>query len=432
MIPNAKAGDPLKIAFITGENLNSRSGVNNHAIDYYRWFKRRGHNAKIAGPYDGNLNLEGRVNEEDVIKTGDWIRPVHSGGADNNINPASWRYLPRMMQLIDNYDVLQMNNPGTPGFQPWMLLALSLIPKQTVNFSTFHASGEDDWKNSLWSRFLRVSGGKKVAIKSLDRLFAVSRPAEEYAQRHFPGVYSMLPNPVDTERFTPGEQKEHVYGRKIFDADKFNLLFVGRNDPRKGLRYLAKAYLDLHNDPAYRNRVRLIVGGPGEVDDASRHFLSQIPNENEQNYVLYGDIPASRLPDFYRGADVAVFPAVSNESWGIVLLEAAASGTPVIASNIEGYAAIADGNPGATYRTSQSHFRRLDHELLKGKGIILSRPQDAGHLAGAVRLLMDSPDLAGNLRAEGLANSSEFSPDKQGLRLEKIYYDYLEMAFGRR
>ena len=398
----------LRIAFITSENLNSRNSVNNSVMDYHGWFKRRGHSPKIAGSYEGKLNLEGRIDEEDVIRAG---------------NPAS------LIDLLRNYAVLHFNNPETPGFQPWFLTVLAFLPKRTVNFATFH--GQKDYQNRKTGIMMPGTlAHKTFAERNIDRLFAVSGVAEEIAQKRLPGTYSLLPNPVDTERFKPGKRMEYFDEKKISDSNKFNLLFVGRNEPGKGLSYLAEAYFNLYNDPDYRDKVRLVIAGPGKIDDKSFSFLGKIPNENERNYAFCGDVSSLALPYFYRSADAAVFPSI-DESGGMVLLEASASGTPVIASNIETYSAIADGNPGANHRDSQSRLKGLNSGLLKGKGIVLSRPADEKHLASAIKLLIDSPDLTERLKNEGLANSRNFSLETYGPRLEKTYYTHIDLMMRR-
>jgi phosphatidylinositol alpha-mannosyltransferase len=159
-------------------------------------------------------------------------------------------------------------------------------------------------------------------FNKLDARIAVSKIAEKSISMFFPGRYIIIPNGVDIDRFNPEvEPLPEFKGR-------FDILFIGRFEPRKGLKYLLSAF------PAIKKQVpdaRLIIVGNGSF---------KVPRRYSNDIVLRKCVHLSQIPRFYASADVFCSPATGNESFGIVLLEAMASGVPVVASSIPGYRCV--------------------------------------------------------------------------------------------
>ena len=466
--------DPLQIAFTTGENLNGRSDVNSQIIDYYGWFKGRSHDVTIAGPYNGPLDLEGRVEEKDVIKTGDWIDPDSLKESYGSVKSSSGRYLREITSLIRNHQIIHMNDPGTPGFQPFLLLSLSLLRKpmreplplesllselplpkrmqnsallnfmlqksllseqllrnslrkQTLNFATFNTSQNPE-EGYAQTSFFDIPLVKHLMTKTLDHTSAVSGDAKDYAQKYFPGEHLLIPNSIDTKKFSPeGERVEYFKRMKIYDPEKLNV-FIPTND-----NYTIGAIIDFSRNPNYRDRVHFILSDPGEIDETFWNSLKMLSKRNESNYVICDDIPPSMLPDFYRSADAVVLAASDSINQRRNMIKAQACGTPVIAPNVEEYAPIAAGDASLTYADAQNSFLKLRNPALsKGQGAILYDSNGSASLESGIKTLADWPGIVEKMNDEARSNSRNFSLDMVALHLETLYRNQLEKTFSNR
>ena len=176
----------------------------------------------------------------------------------------------------------------------------------------------------------------------LDGRIAVSEPARDFINTYIPGTYSIIPNAVNVRDFQNAEPMVNL-------KDKVNLLYVGRLERRKGLIHLLRAYrkLTLHQD-----NLRLIVVGGGSLGKNERRFLE---NNSSMDVLFTGEISDYEKFNYFKSADIFCSPSVGQESFGIVLLEAMASGVVVVASNIPGYASvIRDNKNGLLFEVENS------------------------------------------------------------------------------
>ena len=180
-----------------------------------------------------------------------------------------------------------------------------------------------------------------------------------------------------------------------FQDGKTNILFVGRLEKRKGLKYLLEAYSRLKWE--YPN-TRLIVVGPGNLDKDSHQILSA---RNPQDVVLVGGVPYHDLPRYYASAHIYCSPATGQESFGIVLLEAMACSKPIVASAIEGYMGIIkDGEQG-----------------------LLVPPRDSEALAETLAVLIEDCQYATKLGQAGRKTVEQFRWNAVAQQVEKYYLD---------
>ncbi|HEX2173467.1 MAG TPA: glycosyltransferase family 4 protein, partial [Dehalococcoidia bacterium] len=174
-------------------------------------------------------------------------------------------------------------------------------------------------------------------FRRLHGKIAVSRPAMEFVSQYFPGYYNIIPNGIDYQRFSRPRAR-----MPQFDDGKLNILFVGRLEKRKGLAHLLRAYS--RAKPRLPNS-RLIIVGP--VSQKQRGYQAWIDATRLADVHWTGFVSDDELPRYYQTADIFCSPATGQESFGIVLLEAMATGTSVLATRIPGYAGVVtDGLDG--------------------------------------------------------------------------------------
>jgi phosphatidylinositol alpha-mannosyltransferase len=225
----------------------------------------------------------------------------------------------------------------------------------------------------------------------MDRLtarLAVSDAARRTVAAHFPGNYEVVPNAIEVDRFAASAAPPAL----MSDRRRY-VLCVGRLEPRKGLDRLlqAMAIVRQHSPCA-----QLVVVGEGP----DRAAIEAQARELDVNVLFAGRVGDDALPGFYQAADVVCAPALGDESFGIVLLEAMAAGRPIVASNIAGYAELL--GPARCAR--------------------LADVDDPASLAREICAVLDNPTLARTLGERGAVAARQYDWSVVAKRLEEIYY----------
>ncbi|MCU1346965.1 MAG: pimA, partial [Acidimicrobiia bacterium] len=207
---------------------------------------------------------------------------------------------------------------------------------------------------------------------------AVSSDAADLARQHLGGPYELVFNGIEIERFATATPSA---------SDGPAVFFLGRHEPRKGLRTLLEAMAFLPED------VALWIGSDGPETEELR---AEFPDPRFQ---WLGRLTDLEKAERMRGASVACFPSLRGESFGVVLLEAMAAGVPVVASDLPGYRNVA----------------RPDNEAL------MVPPGDPTSLAAALKRVLEDPSLAASLRSAGDARAAHFSMASLATRYLGIY-----------
>jgi len=313
-------------------------GVSEHIYHASCELIKRGHSVTIMAPHmDGGDDMNRFC---PVVRVGRAV-PILSNRSHSKIAIA-WDIKNQVRKvIIKGFDIIHIH-----GFVP-VLPLLALKYSNTKNVVTVHAAYEKSFAYTVSKRYFMKY------LNKLDARIAVSKIAEKSISMFFPGRYIIIPNGVDIERFNPEiEPLPKLKGR-------FNILFVGRFEPRKGLKYLLSAL------PTIKREVpdaRLVIVGSGRFE---------VPKRYCDDIVLQKSVPPSLIPKFYASSDVFCSPATGNESFGIVLLEAMASGVPVVASSIPGYrCVIKDGDTGIlTEKENPQAIASAIVKLARDKGL---------------------------------------------------------------
>lgn len=222
----------------------------------------------------------------------------------------------------EQFDVLHFHEPWVP-----MLSRQILLRSQAVNVATFHAKSPE----SVVSKSI-VTGFRpymKSVVDYVDVFTAVSDAATHFVKDFTNEPIHIVPNGIDLTRFSVVKRQ--------FNGGKKTILYLGRLEKRKGVEYLLQAYDTLrqtHDD------VRLVIAGSG----VKRKSLERLVDMYEIPDVEFlGYVPEADKPRLMSDADLYVSPALYGESFGIVLLEAMAVGTPVVAGNNTGYSSVMTG-----------------------------------------------------------------------------------------
>ncbi|HEX4836929.1 MAG TPA: glycosyltransferase family 4 protein, partial [Solirubrobacteraceae bacterium] len=288
----------------------------------------------------------------------------------------------------ERFDVLHFHEPLMPAL-PMTMLRMST----TANVGTFHAFARSNVGYYYGRPLLQPY------LAQLHRAIAVSEPARDFVMRYFP-EYPMrvIPNGIDVDVYKPG----HAPIRHLRD-DNVNILFVGRLEKRKGLGDLLRAYRSMN---ARLPHTRLIIVGDGPLRGKLESYISR---HHLPNVILAGFVPDTVKPRYYASADIFCAPATGAESFGIVLLEALASGLPVVATEVPGYMSV----------------------LEPGRDSVTVPAKSWRELAASLVVLARDPDLRRRLGEYALEKARRYSWPAVASEVVEVYHD-ARKAMARR
>lgn len=342
-------------------------------------FMEDGHDVRVIAPVDSpgpKTRLAHTGASPQLRDNPDWLIPlggtfgVHANGAVSNllITPSGVADLRRALRAHD-FDVVHVHEPVAP-IVGWDACGTPGVAR----VGTFHAYAESSLSNGV-ARFL----GGRLRLNQLHRRIAVSEAARWTASHYFGGRYRVIPNGTDV----PGERP-----LKEDHGGPLRILFIGQAVERKGLPVLLQAFEALREHLA----VELTVVG---VDHEG---VAPMLNDLSGVRALGKVDDACKLSELAR-ADVLCAPSLGGESFGMVLTEAFAAGTPVVASDIAGYRdVVSDGVEG-----------------------ILVAPGDPTSLALTLRDLGDEPARLRSLGSAAWKSAERFAWKRVSAEVMDVY-----------
>ncbi|HVH62235.1 MAG TPA: glycosyltransferase family 4 protein [Candidatus Dormibacteraeota bacterium] len=329
----------MKVGLVSPYDFASPGGVNDHVRHLAVQLNASGHQTRIFAP---SSKADVAFDSGRFYRIGTPIAiPANNSVARITL---SFHLANRVAAIIDEerFDVLHFHEPLMPAL-PMTMLRMS----PTANVGTFHAFA----RSNLGYYYGRPLLGPY--LQHLHRAIAVSEPARAFVTRYFPEAHPrVIPNGVDT-----GAYRRGLTPIRHLRDDHVNILFVGRLEKRKGLGDLLRAFRFMQSRVA---RTRLIIVGDGPLRGK---FESYISRHRLPNVVMVGFVPDSVKPRYYSTADIFCAPATGAESFGVVLLEALATGLPVVATEVPGYMSVLE--PGKDSLTVQpKNWRELGASLV--------------------------------------------------------------------
>jgi len=350
----------VRIALVSPYSWSYQGGVNRHVEALAEEFLNRGDEVRVLAPFDppGQLSRalhravpESRQAPDYLIPLGRTVGVSANGAVSNlSLSPAGGFAGVRREIREGGYDVVHVHEPVAP-LVGWNAALGSNMPV----VGTFHAYSTKAVPNHIASAL-----GARRVLNRLAARIAVSEAAAWTGRRWFGGHYEVIPNGVHVDAAPDGSKPA---------SEELRVLFVGRPEERKGLPILLTAFEALvEHVPS-----RLTVIG-AEREDVLRYLSDP---ETLSRIDVRGRVSGELLWNAMHRADVLCAPSLSGESFGMVLTEAFAAGTPVIASEIAGYSDVVTNGvdgvlvpPGDPQRLAEE-LQRVHHdpERLAAMGI---------------------------------------------------------------
>ncbi|HMC71148.1 MAG TPA: glycosyltransferase family 4 protein, partial [Mycobacteriales bacterium] len=304
----------MKVGLVSPYPWDVPGGVVQHVRDLAETLLELGHDVSVITPVDD----EDAPLPSYVTRAGRSVPVPYNGSVSRlTFGPLSLTRVRRWLHDGD-FDVLHLHSPET-----FSLSLLALMNARGPIVATFHAA-------QMRSRILAVlQSPLQVHIEKIVGRIAVSPAARKTIVEHLGADAVVVPNGVHVERFADAAPLDG------WPSAGGAIGFVGRIDePRKGLSVLLEAMPYLWKEHPL---LRLLIAGPGEIDDRL-----------DDRVVLLGQVDDKTKARAYHSVDVFVAPNIGGESFGIILLEAMAAGTPVVASDLDAFRRVMETTDGSS------------------------------------------------------------------------------------
>lgn len=340
----------MRVGIVCPYAWDTPGGVSAHVHDLANALLRMGHSVSVLAPAESDDGLP-----PFVVSTGR-PRAVRYNGSVARLafGPVSAYKVSRWVRN-GGFDVLHVHEPLAPS-----LSVLACWVARGPIVATWHSSMRRS------RMLLSLNRLATTAMEKVTARIAVSEAARTTLVHHIGGDAVIIPNGVDVASFAP------AHPRAEWTGSGPSVVFLGRlNEPRKGLQVLMAALPLMrltHPD------LRVLVAGPGDPSQVT------IPSGCESAVLFLGRLSDQDKAAALASADVYVAPNTGGESFGIVLLEAMAAGTPVVASDLEAFVRVLGyGAAGRTFHNGDSE------SLAQVTTRLLADPSERDHLRAAGR-----------------------------------------------
>ena len=378
----------MRIALVSPYSWTYQGGVNRHVEALAEQFIARGDHVRVLAPWDPPDAISHRLHRShpDLREAPDYLVPLGrtigygANGAVSNLSSFPEGPISLRRELnAGNYDVVHVHEPVAP-LVGWDAMVFRGAPV----VGTFHSYSTKAFPNHVATLL-----GARRRMNQLSARIAVSEAAAWTGRRWFGGEYTIVPNGVDIEAAPQGPKTS---------SEELRLLFVGRAEERKGLPVLLAAFQALVEHVP--SRLTVVGADPEEISRrvADPDLMSHID--------VLGKVSDSVLWRQLGEADLLCAPSLTGESFGMVLIEAMASGTPVIASKIAGYSDV----------------------VTNGTDGILVPPADPQALAEELQLLAHEPERLVAMGEAGRRSAQRYAWPRIAEEVAEVYERAIEPA----
>lgn len=306
----------MKIGLVCPYNIFGGGGVQECVIALQKGIIDRGHEAYIISPKPKNYKQH---DHQGILLVGN-ARPVRALRTTSqisiNIEPD------KIEELLtrENFDILHFHEPWVP------ILSMQMLTKSNAgHIATFHAAMSERRTSRTVEKV--ITPYTKSVFKYIDSITAVSPTATNYVKTLTNKKIDIVSNGIDLSKYVSDNNHKP-------NSKKKTVLYIGRLEKRKGVKYLLEAFKLLSDaDKTYR----LLIAGDGP-DREKLEFL--VEKEKIKNVTFLGYISEKKKLKLLSEADIFCSPALYGESFGIVLLEAMAKGCVVVAGDNSGYSSV--------------------------------------------------------------------------------------------
>lgn len=375
----------MKIGLVCPYSMARGGGVQEIVIALRKELTKRGHDVKIITPLPRDPV---EIDTEGILFLGggtDYHSPLHT---TTHISASVDTDAIDHLLEAEQFDILHFHEPWVP------VLSRQILSRSTsVNIATFHAKVPE----TLMARTVIkvVTPYTKSVLKYLHELTAVSAAAEEYVSSLTDQPVTIIPIGIDLKHFHKQPVDKPEMPRKT-------IFYIGRLERRKGVKQLLKAYQLLVQD---HEDVQLVIAGNGP----DREKLEAMVEELElPNVTFLGYVSEEVKLELLATADLFCSPALYGESFGIVLLEAMASGLVTVAGDNSGYEAV----------------------MQELGALSLVNPEDSASFARRLELLLYEPRLRKLWQNWAAKYVKQFSYDKITDQYEALYKEAFAKHHG--
>ncbi|WP_025618487.1 glycosyltransferase family 4 protein [Salinispora cortesiana] len=376
----------MRIGIVCPYSLDVPGGVQNHVMDLAEALIGLGHEVSVLAPADEESELPPYV-----VPAGRAVPLPYNGSvARVAFGPVSTARVRRWINRGD-FDVLHVHEPLTLS-----LSMLAVLCARGPVVATFHTA-------MTRSRVLAAAQGVlQIVLERITARIAVSALARKVQVEHMDGGAVEIPNGVAVAKFADAQPLPGWPG-SCTPGHAGTVGFLGRfTEARKGFPVLRDAFVSL---AAERPGLRLLVAGPGDPAD----LYGQFPVELRDRITFLGLVSEADKARMLRSVHLYVAPNTGGESFGMILTEALAAGTAVVASDLDAFRRVLDrGRAGRLFRTG-----------------------DSAALRAALADLLDDADARTELTAYADQVVANFDWPTVARRILEVYTAAIEAADGR-